>query len=1581
MKKLLKAYKNLPPEMKMFLALAGMGSPIGAIYVLRKLFPHVSLFMLILYVGAAVAVLALLIFLIAIVFKRGRRKRANRMAAELADDSQAGPQSIDVSAAIKANNEKFFGAVRDMRKNVGISVYDLPWYIVIGDSGCGKTKLVNEGGLTFSTGKPEGYQLGTLNYNWWFTEDAIFVDMAGRLCNPQDDGDRREWSAFLDAIGKGRRGFPINGALVCVSADHLLQDPPEKIEADANTTLERLRDLQSKLGVTFATYLVITKCDKILGFMQFFDRAERDITIKNQIFGWSRPGDFNELYDPEKFKGDFDVLYGRLNELRLRRLNDDAEEIDLGLAYSFPEEFRSLYEPAQIYVRTLFPYIRNPRAVKNLIFRGVYFTSATQEGELILKHLTERLGQQAADQFAPLEDLYPNKRPHFIKDLLFRKVFPEHGLVFRNEQQVVRNKKLHKVLKIGTVVLSVLLITGFLWSYVTFSRIIISPREHSAQLAGRFVSSEGTGKRLPGMTSVVALNEAGRIRDNVDTIKEHRFAAAFLSAGVGTRQPTYQLERIRASLVEKALRKALMEVGEALRSGAGPGEPDTDEALRYMAALEQYIAWFGCRKEPDLPETVTHDGFETLCGVIRRSPRSITGAEGFDEHTQWYFRAIRENRRLGHNPAALLDGVHRNAKQTIDRALKHVYAHYNKHFATLSEKHADKDVQEWMRIRNACNDVHESYGTMLGASAEAGRIATLAQLRVFQRGFLERYGRFEAGVNGLLWRGDNMDALGELRIPSLAGLVWKQRQRWVERIGSLRAAAQDSCNAADPEVAEIVKAIEALGRGGDSQRGLDQELWRSLEDLGLVRGRYDESAFDEEESFKAHIVNVYDAYSEIVEFVPGDEETGDTLRITVNARQVLGHLKTVRANLAGLNTEVPSAPSGESPKRWIQKLKELAGAARRKDEPIAVGELTEYWQPEALRALHETQGSLISRGRTTQLLVTMLGDLEWAAKDKWGYARLFPYEQIAAEVRAPYAIYPPARLTGVGAPRPAKDVDERPAQEEPDEEFDIFGTGQRRREPDAPRSDESPRRRGPGRGSVPRCATHEFLSDRAGEWVELLYRLHRVGRYLDDRTTTNEEALHARCITELGRAVKPYLDTYVSSWSDAYREGKLNELEQLMENNSTWSELVRALDRRTVRHRVEGEIQEALSWILRSTCCATYDANRRTRWQDYYPAREEGEEVADWFGDSLEEHWDPDLGFFVTEARFDVPDQREAPWTRAATDFAGQWLDLAKEIKDVKRIPRRFRDVASGEGSPLPSISWGTLKDLREQYGLEDERLTRELEKFERRAQELLSVELSNALVGIQKAHLPDENPSPGWPYLAGKNLETVEFDAFLKFLKEIRRAKSVFDKLEGGLPTDLEGATQRRAFYRACDSWLSFLQLGDDTSAFPKEIVVKIRGSDPQSDPYPERVEGCAFYARWCVLDLGGVDAVVKTACKVEDRSDGEITWRWTAARGDELHVRLDALTPRVSRRPEPKTLGKNSPLALCAYLQRDGKAGDDRRTWYITETFQLQWTTDDGKVTEPRVGQKLAFDLPRPLPTPIRMLTRVRPLADGPR
>ena len=132
MKNLLTLYKALPPQMQMLIGLAGFATPIGIIYSIAY-FLHLPPMAIIFGGLIIVGLISAVAFGLPKLFGRSARKRAKKMEEELGR-GEAGPVSMDLRAAIKANNEKFFTAIKDLRK-LGISVYDLPWYVVIGDSG------------------------------------------------------------------------------------------------------------------------------------------------------------------------------------------------------------------------------------------------------------------------------------------------------------------------------------------------------------------------------------------------------------------------------------------------------------------------------------------------------------------------------------------------------------------------------------------------------------------------------------------------------------------------------------------------------------------------------------------------------------------------------------------------------------------------------------------------------------------------------------------------------------------------------------------------------------------------------------------------------------------------------------------------------------------------------------------------------------------------------------------------------------------------------------------------------------------------------------------------------------------------------------------------------------------------------------------------------------------------------------------------------------------------------------------------------------------------------------------------------
>jgi hypothetical protein len=464
--------------------------------------------------------------------------------------------------------------------------------------------------------------------------------------------------------------------------------------------------------------------------------------------------------------------------------------------------------------------------------------------------------------------------------------------------------------------------------------------------------------------------------------------------------------------------------------------------------------------------------------------------------------------------------------------------------------------------------------------------------------------------------------------------------------------------------------------------------------------------------------------------------------------------------------------------------------------------------------------------------------------------------------------------------------------------------------------------------------------------------------------------LNERCKEELEKSARTYMDTYVEAWGDAYRAKELGNLARLRSEVSNWEVLSAQLGTVSQRRRIAEEFSPALRWILRAVPFGDYDPEGSS-WQ--LRPGPEWPDVSSWFRASVVQRWDStDLGYFATGTRADTADvaANEAPWETIGADFHQAWSKLAEAIAANSRLDRRVGEA---------SISWGELGKLREDYGLEDERLTKELLEFELWARELLSTRLTQLLVEIQRDHLGDANPDGGWPYIPGEKytrsgLDTVDFPRFVDFLIAVDRVKEDFRELEEGLRDDFPGVKDRREFYETCDRWYSFLRLADDTGALPEELRLTIYGDDPLKDPFRQSLDdGCQYAARWLSLDLGTGGGVVRTACARENwqREGHEVTWPWRGNREGELQVGLAEVLAGVGY-AGAKTLGEYSPLAMCAYLHRYGNS-QDQMTWYVTHAFDVERRARDGSVQKQQVGQKLRLELARPLPGPIRKLSEV--------
>ena len=213
--------------------------------------------------------MALIILLLALLLFGGyylwRRMRLRRQQQVLSSgvEAQSGAVPKTISdprqrADLDALRRKFLDGLQ-VFKSRGKDIYKLPWFVIIGESGSGKSMAIRNSGIDFPPGMQDELQGsgGTINMDWWFTNRGIIVDTAGKMIIPDEaDSDLRgewkpqaEWVEFLRLLRRSRPHCPINGLLLVLSTESLIKDSADKIARKASRLAQQLDLIQRTLDV------------------------------------------------------------------------------------------------------------------------------------------------------------------------------------------------------------------------------------------------------------------------------------------------------------------------------------------------------------------------------------------------------------------------------------------------------------------------------------------------------------------------------------------------------------------------------------------------------------------------------------------------------------------------------------------------------------------------------------------------------------------------------------------------------------------------------------------------------------------------------------------------------------------------------------------------------------------------------------------------------------------------------------------------------------------------------------------------------------------------------------------------------------------------------------------------------------------------------------------------------------------------------------------------------------------------------------------------------------------------------------
>ena len=416
------------------------------------------------WVRLAVAVLLLVGAFVWIGLIVIRRRKATAALTEALEKEESTGDGAALSSAMK----DALATLKSARGKGGDYLYDLPWYVIIGPPGAGKTTALVNSGLKFplargATPAAVAGSGGTRYCDWWFAEDAVLIDTAGRYTTQDTDtkAEKSSWFAFLDLLKTNRPRQPINGVLVAISVEDLLTSSPEEIAAHADAIRARLLELHERLKVDFPVYAVFTKADLIAGFNEFFGQ----LTEPQRRMVWGHT--FQTADKTRNMIGDvppeYDALIERLNERLPDRLQDEHNPTARAQIFGFPSQMATLKRSIVDFLTRVF---EPTRYHANATLRGFYFTSGTQEGTPI-DQLIGALSRNFGSDHAGSAAFSGKGKSYFLTELVQKVVIGESGWVSTDLGAARRSTAL-RIAGFATVALLSLAALGLWWT--SFSR-------------------------------------------------------------------------------------------------------------------------------------------------------------------------------------------------------------------------------------------------------------------------------------------------------------------------------------------------------------------------------------------------------------------------------------------------------------------------------------------------------------------------------------------------------------------------------------------------------------------------------------------------------------------------------------------------------------------------------------------------------------------------------------------------------------------------------------------------------------------------------------------------------------------------------------------------------------------------------------------------------------------------------------------------------------------------------------------------------------------------------------------------------
>jgi type VI secretion system protein ImpL len=294
------------------------------------------------------------------------------------------PNSLDAQKKIHCLQGRFYGALRFLKKTIidkygkNVNLARLPWYLFIGPMGSGKTTLLANSNIHFILSKQFKVETAKAitssdNCDWWVTRDLVLVDVPGSYLTsktkeaPQTGISHFLWRHLLSLIKKTHAKDSLQGILIALHLPEIIKFERSKKNQIIYDLKKRIVDVTEQFGRSLPIHLIITKCDLLPGFTEFFSECSSDEVA--QTWGITLEPSNETL--PDLFTKRFEALIKRINKQLIWRMHQERDPNARPYIKDFPLHLERLKEAITQLLKTLM--------IPHLPLQGVYLTSSSQE--------------------------------------------------------------------------------------------------------------------------------------------------------------------------------------------------------------------------------------------------------------------------------------------------------------------------------------------------------------------------------------------------------------------------------------------------------------------------------------------------------------------------------------------------------------------------------------------------------------------------------------------------------------------------------------------------------------------------------------------------------------------------------------------------------------------------------------------------------------------------------------------------------------------------------------------------------------------------------------------------------------------------------------------------------------------------------------------------------------------------------------------------------------------------------------------------------------------------------------------------